>query len=50
MQQRVALSMIRLSNALETTSLLYMGAGSDSSGVVKLEQALAEKGIGEGKL
>ena len=50
MQQRVALSMIRLSNALETTSLLYMGAGSDSSGVVKLEQTLAEKGIGEGKV
>ena len=33
-QQRVALSMVRLSNPLETTSLLYMGAGSDSSGVV----------------
>ena len=29
-QQRVALSMVRLSNPLETTSLLYMGAGSDS--------------------
>ena len=26
-QQRVALSMVRLSNPLETTSLLYMGAG-----------------------
>jgi len=49
-QQRVALSMVRLSNPLETTSLLYMGAGSDSSGVVELEQALSEKGIGEGKV
>jgi alkyldihydroxyacetonephosphate synthase len=49
-QQRVALSMVRLSNPLETTSLLYMGAGEDSSGVVALEQALAEKGIGAGKV
>ncbi|MBT4163950.1 MAG: FAD-binding oxidoreductase [Porticoccaceae bacterium] len=49
-QQRVALSMVRLSNPLETTSLLYMGAGEDSSGVVALEQALAEKGIGSGKV
>ena len=49
-QQRVALSMVRLSNPLETTSLLYMGAGEDSSGVAALEQALAEKGIGSGKV
>jgi alkyldihydroxyacetonephosphate synthase len=49
-QQRVALSMVRLSNPLETTSLLYMGAGSDSSGVVALEKSLSEKGIGEGKV
>ena len=45
-QQRVALSMVRLSNPLETTSLLYMGAGEDSSGVAALEQSLSEKGIG----
>ena len=32
--------MVRLSNPLETTSLLYMGAGEDSSGVAALEQAL----------
>ena len=49
-QQRVALSMVRLSNPLETTSLLHMGAGSDSSGVVALEKSLSEKGIGEGKV
>ena len=49
-QQRIALSMVRLSNPLETTSLLYMGAGEDSSGVVALEEALAEKGIGTGKV
>ena len=49
-QQRIALSMVRLSNPLETTSLLYMGAGDDSSGVIALETALAEKGIGAGKV
>ena len=49
-QQRVALSMVRLSNPLETTSLLHMGAGEDSSGVFALEQALAEKGISSGKV
>ena len=49
-QQRVALSMVRLSNPLETTSLLYMGAGSDSSGVAALEKSLSEKGIGSGKV
>ena len=49
-QQRVALSMVRLSNPLETTSLLYMGAGSDTSGVVALEESLSKKGIGEGKV
>ena len=49
-QQRVALSMVRLSNPLETTSLLYMGAGSDSSGVVALEESLSKKGVGEGKV
>lgn len=49
-QQRIALSMVRLSNPLETTSLLYMGAGEDVSGVVALETALAEKGIGAGKV
>ena len=42
--------MVRLSNPLETTSLLYMGAGSDSSGVVALEKSLSKKGIGEGKV
>ncbi|MDB9952164.1 FAD-binding oxidoreductase [Porticoccaceae bacterium] len=49
-QQRIPLSMVRLSNPIETTSLLYMGAGEDSSGVVALEAALAEKGIGAGKV
>ena len=49
-QQRVALSMVRLSNPLETTSLLYMGAGRDSSGVAALEKSLSEKGIGSGKV
>ncbi len=49
-QQRSPLSMVRLSNPLETTSLLYMGAGEDTSGVVALEAALAEKGIGAGKV
>ena len=49
-QQRIALSMVRLSNPLETTSLLYMGSGDDSSGVVALETVLAEKGIGAGKV
>jgi len=49
-QQRVAMSMVRLSNPLETTSLLYMGAGEDTSGVVALETALAEKGVGAGKV
>jgi alkyldihydroxyacetonephosphate synthase len=49
-QQRVPLSMVRLSNPLETTSLLYMGAGDDSSGIVALETALAAKGIGSGKV
>ena len=49
-QQRVALSMVRLSNPLETTSLLYMSAGNDSSGVVALEKSLSKKGIGEGKV
>jgi alkyldihydroxyacetonephosphate synthase len=49
-QQRIALSMVRLSNPLETTSLLYMGAGENTDAVVALEQALAEKGIGAGKV
>jgi alkyldihydroxyacetonephosphate synthase len=49
-QQRVALSMVRLSNPLETTSLLHMGAGEDTAGVAALEAALAEKGIGSGKV
>ncbi len=49
-QQRVALSMVRLSNPLETTSLLHMGAGEDTAGVASLEAALAEKGIGSGKV
>ena len=49
-QQRVALSMVRLSNPLETTSLLYMGAGENSSGVAALEQMLAAQGMGEEKV
>ena len=49
-QQRVALSMVRLSNPLETISLLHMGAGEDTAGLVALESALAEKGIGTGKV
>lgn len=49
-QQRIALSMVRLSNPLETTSLLYMGAGEQTDAVVALEAALAEKGIGSGKV
>ena len=49
-QQRVALSMVRLSNPLETTSLLYMGAGNNPQGVADLEQALAKKDIGAGKV
>ncbi|MDB2634602.1 FAD-binding oxidoreductase [Porticoccaceae bacterium] len=49
-QQRIALSMVRLSNPLETTSLLYMGAGENTDAVVALEQALAEKGVGAGKV
>jgi alkyldihydroxyacetonephosphate synthase len=49
-QQRVALSMVRLSNPLETISLLHMGAGENTSGVAALEAALAEKGIGPGKV
>lgn len=49
-QQRIGLSMVRLSNPLETTSLLYMGAGEDTSGVVALEQTLAKQGIGSGKV
>ncbi|MDG1165810.1 MAG: FAD-binding oxidoreductase, partial [Porticoccaceae bacterium] len=49
-QNRIALSMVRLSNPLETTSLLYMGAGEDTSGVVAIEAALAERGIGPGKV
>ena len=49
-QQRVPLSMVRLSNPLETTSLLYMGAGNNPQGVADLEQALAKKNIGAGKV
>ena len=49
-QQHVALSMVRLSNPLETTSLLHMGAGEDTAGVAALEAALAEKGIGSSKV
>ena len=50
MQQRVALSMVRLSNPLETISLLHMGAGENTQGVAALEASLAEKGIGSGKV
>ncbi|MBT7376292.1 MAG: FAD-binding oxidoreductase [Porticoccaceae bacterium] len=49
-QQRVALSMVRLSNPLETISLLHMGAGENTAGVTALEASLAEKGIGAGKV
>ena len=49
-QQRTPLSMVRLSNPIETTSLLYMGAGEDTSGIVALEETLATKGIGAGKV
>ena len=49
-QQRVPLSMVRLSNPMETTSLLHMGAGEDSGGVAALDASLAEQGIGTGKV
>ena len=49
-QQRIALSMVRLSNPLETTSLLYMGAGEETESVVTLEAALAKQGIGSDKV
>jgi alkyldihydroxyacetonephosphate synthase len=47
-QQKVPLSMVRLSNALETISLLHMGNDGDT--VVALEASLAAQGIGEGKV
>lgn len=49
-QQRVALSMVRLSNALETTSLLYMGAGDNLQAITDLEQSLAKENIASGKV
>ena len=49
-QQRTPLSMVRLSNPIETISLLYMGAGENTSGVVALEKSLATKGIDAGKV
>jgi len=47
-QQRVPLSMVRLSNAMETLSLLHMG--SDSATVAALESSLAAAGIGGDKV
>jgi len=44
-QADVQLSMVRLSNALETASLTKMGGYP----IEEMEQALAEQGIGEGK-
>ena len=45
-QQNVQLSMVRLSNPLETFSLLHMNGGDN---VEALEAKLQEHGIGEGK-
>lgn len=47
-QQKVQLSMLRLSNQMETMSLLYMGGNSDD--LSALETMLAEHGIGEDKV
>jgi alkyldihydroxyacetonephosphate synthase len=47
-QLRIPVSMVRLSNQLETISLLYMG--SDSTTVEELETFLVSKGIGEEKV
>lgn len=47
-QQKVQLSMLRLSNQMETMSLLYMGGNSDDLNA--LESRLAEHDIGEDKV
>jgi len=47
-QQKVQLSMVRLSNAMETMSLLYLGGGSDE--LTALEARLAEQGIADDKV
>jgi alkyldihydroxyacetonephosphate synthase len=47
-QQKVPLSMVRLSNALETISLLHMG--SDSEAVAALEESLLVQGVGDLKV
>jgi alkyldihydroxyacetonephosphate synthase len=47
-QDKTQLSMVRLSNALETTSLLNMGADADT--VQALDTMLADKGQGEGRV
>ncbi len=47
-QQKMQLSMVRLSNQLETISLLHMG--NDSAMVQELENFLSSKGIGEDKV
>jgi alkyldihydroxyacetonephosphate synthase len=47
-QQCVPLSMVRLSNAMETISLLHMG--SDGDKVATLEAALAAQGVGGDKV
>ena len=47
-QLKVPLSMVRLSNAQETISLLHMGSDRDS--VAALETALADQGVGDGKV
>ncbi|MEH6584300.1 MAG: FAD-binding oxidoreductase [Halioglobus sp.] len=47
-QQKVQLSMVRLSNPIETMSLLHMGGESED--VAALEAILAEQGAGEQKV
>ena len=47
-QQKVPLSMVRLSNTLETISLLHMGNDADT--VAELEAILAAQGIGDEKV
>ncbi len=46
-QQNVQLSMVRLSNPMETFSLMRLGGGGD---VELLENKLLQQGIGEGKV
>jgi alkyldihydroxyacetonephosphate synthase len=46
-QQKVQLSMVRLSNEMETISLLQAG---DTSDLADLESSLAEQGVADGKV